>query len=154
MNLQAYADPAGMPASESTRVARLLAIETPEKLNDVQLARYVSQGLLPQAAVALGEILGKARVVGPLVPEATLRRMRRARKPLSRELSERLYEISRVVDSVSRAFHGDEHAIHTFLNKQHPLLDGMTPFDMARSSSAGADAVLNLLRRAESGTAV
>ena len=153
MNIQAYAEPDDLPASEAARVARLLAIDEPDTLSDVQLARRVSRGLLPLAAVALAEVLGRNRVVGPVIPEATLRRARRARKPLSRELSERLYEVGRVVDAVGRAYHGDRDAIDTFLNRPHPLLDGETPFDMARSSSAGADAVLNLIRRAEAGIA-
>lgn len=153
MNIQAYADPDDLPASEAARVARLLAIDEPDALSDVQLARRVSRGLLPLAAAALAEVLGRNRVVGPVVPEATLRRARRARKPLSRELSERLYEVGRVVDAVGRAYHGNRDAIDTFLNRPHPLLDGETPFDMARSSSAGADAVLNLVRRAEAGIA-
>lgn len=88
-----------------------------------------------------------------LVPEATLRRAKRARRPLSREHSERLYEVARVVDAVGRAFHGDRRRIDAFLDRPHPLLDGETPLELAASSSAGADAVLNLLRRAEAGVA-
>ena len=153
MNLQDYADPAEMPASEAMRVARLLAIDEPDILSDVQLARRISGGLLPRAAMALSEALGRSRVVGPVVPEATLRRVRKAGKTLSRELSERLYEVGRVVDAVGRAYHGDRDAIDTFLNRPHPMLEGETPFDMARSSSAGAEAVLNLIRRAEAGMA-
>ena len=153
MNLQAYADTTEMPASEVVRVARLLAIDGSDLLSDVQLARRVSGGLLPRAAMALAEVLGRNRVVGPVVPEATLRRVRRSGKPLSRELSERLYEVGRVVDAVSRAYRGDREAIDTFLNRPHPLLEGETPFDMARSSSAGTEAVLNLVRRAEAGIA-
>ena len=153
MNLRAYADPDDMPASEAARVARLLAIDQPDLLGEVQLAQRVSGGLAPRAAVALAEVLGRKRVVGPVVPEATLRRVRKARKPLSKELSERLYEMGRVVDAVSRTYHGDRDAIDTFLNRPHPLLEGETPFDMARSSSAGMEAVLNLIRRAEAGIA-
>ena len=153
MNLQAYADPIDMPASEAVRVARLLAIDRPDLLSDVQLARRVSDGLLPRAAVALAQILGRNRVVGPVIPEATLRRVRKAGKPLSRELSERLYEVGRVVDAVSRVFHGDREAIVAFLNRPHPLLEGETHYDRARSSSAGTEAVLNLIRRAEAGIA-
>ena len=69
----------------------------------------------------------------------------------SRQLSERLYELGRVIDGVSRAYHGDQKALDAFLNAPHPLLDGDTPLEMARSSSAGAEAVLNLVRRAEAG---
>ena len=152
--LQAYADPTEMPASETARVAMLLAIDEADMLSDVQLARIVSGGLLPASAIALAEVLGRSRVVGPVVPEATLRRARRARKALSRQISERLYEIGRVVDAVSRAYHGDPDAIEAFLERPHPLLEGETPFDMARSSSAGAEAVLNLIRRAQAGVAV
>jgi putative toxin-antitoxin system antitoxin component (TIGR02293 family) len=100
------------------------------------------------------DIFGSARIVGPVIPEATLRRTKRARKPLSKEHSERLYEIGRVVDAVSRAYHGDEERVRAFLTRPHPLLDGKTPFDLARSSSAGADAVLKLLHRAEAGVAL
>ena len=153
MDIQAYADPADLPASEAARIARLLAIDEPDVVSDVQLARRVSRGLLPRAAAALAEVLGRSRVIGPVIPEATLRRVRKARKPLSRELSERLYEVGRVVDAVGRAYRGDREAIDTFLNRPHPLLDGETPFNMARSSSAGAEAVLSLIRRAEAGIA-
>ena len=152
--LQIYSDPTEMPPSEASRIAMLLAIDEAEILSDVQLARIVSEGLLPASAIALAEVLGRRRVVGPVVPEATLRRVRKARKTLSRQLSERLYEVGRVVDAVSRAYHGDRGAIDAFLNRPHPLLEGETPFDMARSSSAGAEAVLNLIRRAEAGVAL
>ena len=151
MNLQAYADPTDMPASEAARIARLLAIDGPGVQSDVQLAQRISGGLLPRAAAALAEAIGRSRVVGPVVPEATLRRVRKAGKLLSRELSERLYEVGRVVDAVGRAYHGDREAIDTFLHRPHPLLEGETPFDMARSSSAGTEAVLNLIHRAEAG---
>lgn len=154
MDLQAYSHPAELPASEAARVAKLLAIDRPETVSDVKLARHVADGLFPMAAVALSEVLGRNRVVGPVVPEATFRRVRKSRKTLSRDHSERLYDFGRVVDALGRAYHGDRKAIVGFLNRPHPLLDGETPFDMTRSSSAGADAVLNLIRRAEAGFAL
>ena len=64
--LQAYADPAEMPANEASRVAMLLAIDEADLLSDVQLARIVSGGLLPASAIALAEVLGRNRVVGPV----------------------------------------------------------------------------------------
>ena len=154
MNLQAYAEPADMPASAAGRIARLLAIDGSGVQSEVQLAQQISGGLLPRAVTALAEAIGRSRVVGPVVPEATLRRARKAGKPLSRELSERLYEVGRVVDALGRAYHGDRDTIDTFLHRPHPLLDGATPFDMARSSSAGTEAVLNLIQRAEAGMAL
>ena len=153
MDLQAYADPAKLPASEAERVARLLDLDGPDAASDVQLALRVSKGLRPRSASALAKLLGAKRVIGPVIPEATLRRARRSGKALSREHSERLYEVGRVVDAVGRVYHGDRTAIESFLNRAHPLLEGRTPLDLARSSSAGAEAVLNLIRRAEAGIA-
>ncbi len=80
MELHAYAHPAELSESETTRVARLLAIDGPEPVSDVQLARHVADGLLPQAAVTLSEVLSGNRVVGPVIPEATFRQVREAGK--------------------------------------------------------------------------
>lgn len=154
MNLQAYSDPGSLPAGQSARVARLLAIREPEGVGDLQLARRISDGLHPGAVSALEDILGRKLVIGPIVPEATLRRVRKAGKLLSRDLSERLYDIGRLVDAVSLVYHGDPHRIEAFLNRPHPLLEDETPFDLARSSSAGTEAVLNLVRRLEASVAV
>ena len=151
MYLESYADPAELPASDFLRVARILDIEDPEPASEVQLALRISKGLRPHSANALAKLLGANLVIGPVIPEATLRRAHKAGKALSREHSERLYEVGRVIDAVSRAYHGERGAIEAFLGRRHPLLQGRTPFDLARSSSAGAEAVLNLVRRAEAG---
>ena len=145
-----YANPASLPASTAARIAKLLGLRGRSPIDDVVLAVRVSEGLATASAGALGRLIGKHLVVGPVIPEATLRRAKKRNKTLSREMSERLYEVSRVVDAVSRVYHGDEDAIHRFLDSPHQLLGGRTPLAMARSSSAGAEAVINLLRRAES----
>ena len=123
-------------------------------MGDLELAKCVAGGLQPSSVFALGDVIGKRRVIGAMVPEATLRRARKAGKPLSRELSERLYEVGRVVDAVSVVYHGDREGIEAFLNRPHSLLDGESPLDVARSSSAGAVAVLNLVRRIEASVLV
>lgn len=152
--LDIYAQPEALPASDAARIGRLLGLNDDAPLDDVALADQVSRGLKPTSAAALGQVIGMPHVVGKLIPEATLRRARTSRKPLSREMSERLYEVGRVVDAVSRAYHGDTAAIVRFLNQPHQLLGGRTPLAMAQSSSAGADAVINLIRRADAGFAV
>ena len=151
--LDAYASPDELPASEATRIGRLLGLAD-APVDDVALARRVSQGLRASSAEALASVLGRGTVVGAVIPEATLRRARTQRKALSREMSERLYEVGRVVDMVSRIYRGDRDAVMRFLNRPHQLLGGETPLAMARSSSAGAEAVVNLLRRAEAGVAL
>ena len=154
MRIESYADPSTLPPGQSVRVAGLLAIQNPDEVSELQLARHVANGLQPEAVFALGDVIGKNRVIGQIVPEATFRRTLKAGKPLSREHSERLYEIGRVVDAVSLFYHGDQQAIETYLNRPHPLLDEQTPFELATSSSAGAEAVLNLIRRMEASVAV
>ena len=61
---------------------------------------------------------------------------------------------SEAIDAAARAWHGDRAATLAFLDRPHPLLAGQSPLDMARSSTAGADAVLALIRRAEAGIAL
>ena len=65
-----------------------------------------------------------------------------------------IHEMGRVVEEVRRAYHGDRDAVRWFLCRSHPLLEGRTPFDVASSNSAGVEVVLNLLRRAQAGTAL
>lgn len=150
-NLAIYATPEALPTSQAGRVGLLLGLEESETLTDVGLASRVSRGLRPAAVTNLAGAIGKAMVIGPIVPEATLRRARKTRRSLSREMSERLYEVGRVLDAVGRMYRGDESAARRFLTTPHPLLENETPLDLARSSSAGADAVLNLMHRTEAG---
>ncbi|MCX7560553.1 DUF2384 domain-containing protein [Sulfitobacter sp. F26204] len=152
--LEAYMTPEALPGTESGRIGKLLGLKAKSPLDDIGLADHIARGLAVSAAETLSLALGRAAVVGPLIPEATLRRAKKGRKALSREMSERLYEVSRVVDAVSRLYHGDEAAISRFLNRPHKLLAGRTPMEMAQSNSAGAEAVINMLRRAESSFAV
>lgn len=152
--LDSYMTPETLPGTQAGRVSLLLGLKQATSIDDIGLADQVANGLMATSADALSAVLGRPSVVGPVIPEATLRRARKNRKALSREMSERLYEVSRVVDAVSRSYHGDYAAISRFLNRQHKLLGGRTPLQMARSSSAGADAVINLLRRAGSSFSV
>ena len=80
-----------------------------------------------------------------------MRPMKKSLKPLPQKHSEHTCELGRVIDAVAQAYHGDAARMDRFLNRPHPLLESATPFDMARSSSAGAHAVLNLVRRAVAG---
>ena len=153
-SLEAYADPGSLPATQAGRLARLLGLGDAARVDDVSLARRIRAGLPTSVISALEQILGARRATGRLASEATLRRHKRRRTPLSRRHSERAYELGRVVDAVARAYRGDVARIEAFLTRPHPLLDGESPLDMATSCSAGADSVLRLVRRAEAGVAV
>lgn len=138
--------------SQAVRIGRLLGVS--DLVSDLDLADRVAAGLKPGSADALAKVLGANAVVGRIVPEATLRRARKQHRPLSREMSERLYEVGRVVDTLERLYRGDRPRMLRFLNTPHPLLDNRDPLSVGRSSSAGADLVLDLLHRADAGFAV
>lgn len=139
------------PATEAARLGELLGLEDFAVLNDVELARRVGGGLPADAVSGLVEILGRKNVVGPVIPEATLRRARNSGKPLSRAMSDRVCELGRVVSALDRIFRGDREAINAYLTARHPLLEGRRALDVACSSSAGARTVLELIHRAEFG---
>jgi len=152
--LDLYREPSSLPRSEAIRIGMLLGLEEPEKINEISLAERVSNGLCVDSAESLASLIGRQNVIGPVISKTTLNRAKKSQNVLSRQMSERLYEVSRVVDLVSRNFRGDKDAIDHFLVENHNLLGGKTPLKMAQSSSAGADAVVNLLRRAGAGIAV
>ena len=152
--LESYAKPDCAQASETVQVGRFLKLTDAEHLDEVALARRVAAGLPTRSLSGLYDLLGRSRVVGTVVSEATLRRHRKSRRPLSRTHSERVYELGRVLHALARAFHGDKQRMDDFLHRPHLLLDGATPYAMTVSCSAGVDAVLNLVRRAEAGVAV
>lgn len=111
-------------------------------------------GLLPAAAQALPSAYREAVRTEHLPPQATRRCARKARKPLSRDMSERLYKMARVRVVAIEAYGSDEAGAGAFLARPHPLLDNRAPLEIARASSADADAVVRLLHRAEAGFAV
>ncbi len=152
--LEAYSDPTVIALGGPARVAKLLSLNPDDQFDDLAMARSISQGLPVTVVGSFAEAIGRARVVGPVVPEATLRRLARRGLPLPRDHSERIYELGKVIDAVGCAYRGDIGKMHDFLYRPHPLLEGATPFEMARSSSAGADAVLNLIQRAAAGVVV
>jgi putative toxin-antitoxin system antitoxin component (TIGR02293 family) len=141
--------------SEAARIASLLGLRRASRMDDVTLAEHVAQGIGVESADALREVI---EPLGPdafykIVSEPTLRRAR-PRKTLTRGPSERLYEMSRVLDRAATMFRGDTDRIARFMTRPNPVLKGHTPFEMASSSSAGANAVIRLLDEAEAGLAL
>ena len=95
------------PLNEPTRLARLMGLEDSAELDDVELARRVANGLPTTVVISFARILGRSKVIGLMVPEATYRRLSKQGKPLTREHSERIYEVGRVLDALARVYHGD-----------------------------------------------
>ena len=156
MNVLAnYQSPDSLPESESIRLALLMDLPEASEMNAVKLADIVAKGLPIKAVNAISPILTTIgrNALWQVVSESTLRRAKN-RQRLTRDPSERVYELSRVIDQAATVFHGDQSAIGRFMTRPNPLLDGRTPFDMACASSAGAHTVIRLLQEAKAGVAV
>lgn len=138
----------------SVRIARLLDLQRPDEVTDLDLAVTVGEGLGVESFRSLEQAFGGTTEIRSVVSEPTLRRARQEGRPLSREHSERLYELSRVLDAALRAYGDDRAMAESFLMRPHPLLRGERPFDLAITSSAGADAVVAMIGRASAGVAI
>jgi len=142
---------ADVEGTSAERMARLLNIQSAAHMNEAGLAQQIAQGLPPDAVKPIARMIGRHRVIGPIVSEATYRRVRRAGRRLSADHSNRLYALGRVIDRLAQLNHGDRARMEAFLFRPHPMLNGATPYEMASTGAAGADAVLDVLARAEAG---
>ncbi len=149
--MSAAPDIAFEPATPTQRIAQFLGLVGAG--DRLALATQVANGLPFSAADAMKTTLGD-RAFAHVLPEATYRRVKRQNKPLTRETSEKLYEFGQVFELTLRIYKGDRDRAIRFLEKPHMLLRGLTPLSLATSSSAGADAVRELLNRADYSFAV
>lgn len=114
------------------------------------LDRIVRAGL-PKASLqmvarhAVKEGDSATELVYSVVPSATFKR----RDRLSPDESERTERLARVI-ALAEAAWDDEDEARAFLNRPHPLLDGETPLNVARTE-LGARRVERLLYEAEHG---
>lgn len=113
----------------------------------------VEAGLPVRSADALKPLVQgmEASALHKIVPEATLRRARRQGKPLSRDASERLYDVARVFAQAETMMGGDRDKALTFMREPNMFLEMRSPFELARSSTAGAQAVLELIGQVRAG---
>jgi putative toxin-antitoxin system antitoxin component (TIGR02293 family) len=146
--LEMYVAPKAAPVGTARRLGALMGLPDAASRNEVTLARSVAEGLPVAAIDRLAEVLGRAAVIGPVIPETSYRRALKAGAALSRDASDRVYGLSRVVDAAARVYHADRDRMLRFLAEPHPLLDGFSPLALA---TAGADAVVALIESAEAG---
>lgn len=147
-----FVDKKGDP--RPVRIARMLSLDAPETMTEVQLAHVVGKGLSVDALDELSGWFSDGGAVTSVIPEATIRRARGANRAFSREHSERIYELSRVFEAALRAYGDDRAMAEDFLSRPHMRLDWERPIDIARLSSAGADAVVAVIEDAQAGGAV
>lgn len=140
--------------SEASRIARFLGLRGWPTMNDVRLVERVAGGLPIATASRLVRQLdpqGERLQVEDIIPRASYYRRKAQHKPLSKQQSEAVFALSKVFAETLRQYHDDKESALLFLSRKHPLLDGRSPLDVARESTAGADLVLKLLAKAEAG---
>lgn len=143
-------------APEAVRIARILGLARPDTYNDLGMAKALEKGVPARSVEHVVKRLDPSGVhmkVYDFIPKSTYHRCQQQRKPLSKDLSEQLWQVARVFVEAQRHY-GDDREALDFLLRPHPLLDGATPLALAKETSAGADLVLRLLAEAEAGVAV
>jgi putative toxin-antitoxin system antitoxin component (TIGR02293 family) len=144
------------PLSEASRIARFLGLRRWAEMSDMRLVETVETGLPISTAERIVRRIdpdGLYLHVHDLIPKATYYRRKEQGKPLTKDQSEKIFALARVFDETLRQYHGDSGTAAMFLARAHPMLDGRSPLDVAKESTAGADLVLKLLARAEAGVA-
>jgi putative toxin-antitoxin system antitoxin component (TIGR02293 family) len=142
--------------SDASGIAAILGLPHPARVDDLALVAHVEKGLPSSAVEALIESIDPAGdhvEIMDLVPKATYFRRKSKGQPLTREQSERIVGLARVIVDVLRLYGHDSARAMAFLSAPHPLLKGRAPLDMAKESTFGADVVLKLLGRADAGVA-
>ena len=145
------------PLGDAAEIARLMGLPSWRKMSSLSLVDQIERGLPLQAAERVAQVMapGDPRAKYTLLSRSTWSRLRkRPHRHLTREVSERVYGIARVLVEAQRLWAGDESAMVRFLNRPHLLLDGRTPLDAARKSTAGADLVVRIIGQARAGVAV
>ena len=149
--------PQDIPKSEASQIAQFMGLSGWQEMNDLKLVSKVERGLpVSTAQIIVRRIDPRERELSvyDVIPRATYYRKTEEKKPLSRDQSEKVFALSKVFSETLRQYHGDKKSASMFLMRNHPLLEGRSPWNVARESTAGADLVLKLLDQAEAGIAL
>lgn len=145
------------PKSEASRLAHFMGLRRWSTMNDIDLVQSVETGLPLSAVRKIVKRLDPEEThlrVVDIIPKATYYRIQEKNKRLNKDQSEKVVALSKVFSETLRLYHGDRQSAISFLVRNHPLLDGRSPLNVAKDSTVGADLVLKLLQRAEAGVAV
>lgn len=142
--------------SESARIAKVIGLSQVKPISTHMLARRVATGLPPRTVDSLAKLIdpkGHTIDATDIVPKTTLHNTKKSKRNLSKDHSEVVYVLGKVVAESFRLLQ-DPDKVLTFLTKPHPMLEGDSPFELAKSSVAGAEVVMNLLANADAGAPV
>ena len=157
MTDRALAGNTTQPLGEAAEIARLMGLPSWRKMSPLSLVDQIEQGLPLQAVERVAQVMAPddPGAKFTLLSRSTWSRLqKRPRQHLTREASERVHGIARVLVEARRLWAGDESAVVRFLNRPHLLLNGRTPLDVARESTTGADLVVRIIGEARAGIPV
>lgn len=145
------------PVSDAAEIARLMGLPSWRQMNSLALVNQIEQGLPLQVVERISRVMAPddPRAKFTLLSRSTWSRLQsRQRQHLTREMSDRVHGVARVLLEARRLWADDEPAMTRFLNRPHLLLGERTPLDVARESTAGADLVVRIIGEARAGVAV
>lgn len=157
MTAQALARETTTPLSDAAEIARLMGLPSWRKMSDLSLVDQVERGLPLQTVERVAQVMAPddPGAKFSLLSRSTWSRLQtRPHQHLTREASERVHGIARVLVEARRLWADNESAMVRFLNQPHPLLGGRTPLDVARQSTTGADLVVRIIGEARASVAV
>lgn len=143
--------------SEASRLAIFLGLPGAKRMSDLALVESVERGFPPKTATVLARRIdpsGRLFQVHDFIPKSTYHRRVKNAQALTREESEKVLALARVFVEVLQQYRGSTDLAAQFLSREHAMLGGRTPADVAKESTAGAGLVLKLLAQAEAGVAV
>ena len=142
--------------SPSVAIARVMGLHAPETLSDLDLVERVEKGLSLASVERVADHLDPVdkTLKYKIIPRSSYARLKAGNKRLSRDQSEKVFAMAKVVTEALRLWKGDDAAAKRFLVRPHPLLNGRTPLDIAQQSTAGAELVVDLIGRARAGVAI
>jgi putative toxin-antitoxin system antitoxin component (TIGR02293 family) len=144
------------PPSEASRIARFMGLRRWHEIDDLGLVEAVRKGLPARTAEAVAHKIdpgGRYLKSTDIIPKSTLHRRQKSQQPLSKDESEKVFALSKVLSEALRIYGGDAERCAHFLSRKHPMLGNRSPFELAIESIAGADLVLKLLAKADAGIA-
>ena len=157
MTDRALASDTTEPLSDAAQIARLMGLPSWRKMSSLSLVSQIERGLPLQAVNRVAQVMAPndPHAKFTLLSRSTWSRLqKRARQHLTREMSERVLGVARVLFEARRLWGEDRPAMVRFLNRPHLLLGGRTPLDVARESTTGADLVVRIIGQARAGVAV
>ena len=146
----------GTGNSEASRLAMFLGLPGGKRMNDLALVERVEKGFPASTATIIAKKVdptGQFLQVRDFIPKSTYHRRLKKMQALTKDESAKILALARVFVEALLQYHDESKLAVQFLVREHPMLAGRTPLDVAKESTAGADLVLKLLARAEAGVA-